>query len=306
MLKRNRVGSQRMRMTVQGIIMKKLLLGYVACIALLAAGTALAADMPVRAPVYKAPPPVAVYSWSGFYVGGNVGYSWGRANTDVGLPAEVFDAGTLAAFTASDVVRPKGVVGGVQIGWNVQAVNWVYGVEADWQASAEKASLSRSDPFSLAAGPIVSDTGATATQYEAKISWFGTLRGRLGYAADGLLFYGTGGLAYGRVGISGTTTVTATQCILAGGCTPPFVFDSSAFSGSKVNLGWTLGGGIEGALANNWSWKLEYLYLDLGSLDVSAATSTGLVVTAHTRFTDNIVRVGVNYRFGDPAVVARY
>jgi outer membrane immunogenic protein len=131
------------------------------------------------------------------------------------------------------------------------------------------------------------------------------VRGRVGYAWDRVLVYGTGGLAYGRVNVSGlnTTTVTVSDCCephLAGTFVTPF-------SASKVNTGWTLGGGIEGvAWDPRWTWKVEYLFMDLGKLRVSGPTPGG---TLDTKFTDNILRFGVNYRFGDVGkgpMVARY
>ena len=97
--------------------MRKLLLGSLALLALGAGGSALAAD--VRLPVYKAPPPVAVYSWTGFYVGGNIGYSWGKADTDVAIPGFAVDAliGELdiPGATFSDSNKLKGIIGGGQI-----------------------------------------------------------------------------------------------------------------------------------------------------------------------------------------------
>ena len=293
--------------------MRKLLLGSIALLALGAGGSALAAD--VRLPVYKAPPPVAVYSWTGFYVGGNIGYSWGKADTDVAIPGftvAIIDDLDIPGATFSDSAKLKGIVGGGQIGYNVQTGHWVFGLELDWQASGEKGGATRSAAFDVVEGfcPVVciAAQGTATTQYEAKILWFGTARGRVGYAADGLLLYGTGGLAYGRVKVAGTNTVTGvvTECLIVGGCeTEPFAA-ATAFDRSKVNIGWTLGAGIEGAFAQlrNWTWKFEYLYLDLGSLDASAVTPFG-TVTTHTRFTDHVVRLGLNVRFDSP-VVARY
>ena len=299
--------------------MRKLLLGSLALLALGAGGSALAAD--VRLPTFKAPPPVAVYSWTGFYVGGNIGYSWGKADTDVAIPG--FTVGSVSGLTDdldipgatfSDSAKLKGIIGGGQIGYNVQTGRWVFGLELDWQASGEKGGGTRSAAFDVLDGECdiacIFAQGTATTQYEAKILWFGTARGRVGYAADGLLLYGTGGLAYGRVKVAGTNTVTGavTECVLIIGCeTTTSLAAATAFDRSKVNIGWTLGAGIEGAFAHlrNWTWKFEYLYLDLGSLDASAVTPFGTVFTTHTRFTDHVVRLGLNVRFDGP-VVARY
>jgi outer membrane immunogenic protein len=165
---------------------KLLLIG--AAFAALIAGPAMAADL--GAPVYRRPVAVAapIYTWTGFYVGGNVGYSWGRPNSDtiltgIGAPTTFGPF----AFGHSDPLKLGGVIGGAQIGYNWQAsTNWVYGLEADWQASSEKAGLSYSDPY---AGTRIGfeAAGAANTNYDAKISWFGTVRGRIGYAWDRLL-----------------------------------------------------------------------------------------------------------------------
>jgi outer membrane immunogenic protein len=140
-----------------------------------------------------------------------------------------------------------------------------------------------------------------------KIDWFGTVRGRLGLTSDHWLFYTTGGLAYGHVSSSGVF-----QPLNFGNT--PFVWNNSA-----TKVGWTVGAGIENVFFGNWSWRVEYLYMDLGKL---TATTTGgasncygappppppglgvcllptslgtLTTTSH--FTDNIVRVGLNYQF---------
>ena len=151
--------------------------------------------------------------------------------------------------------------------------------------------------------------GAASTSYEAKIDWFGTVRGRLGFlVGDQLLIYGTGGLAYGEVAVSGNANFSATT---AGS---PFTPTTAGFGASKANVGFSVGGGMEGRLSYwlppNWTWKLEYLYLDLGSVNTAGsfalAPPVGALFTAitgtfntHTHFTDNIVRVGLNYKFGN-------
>ena len=280
--------------------------------------------MPARAPVYKAAPALmSVYNWTGFYVGGNVGYSWGRADSEVTVPDFVPGIGAFAAVlvipggTFSDRVNPDGIIGGGQIGWNSQVGNWVFGLEADFQASGQKNTSSRSDPFDfflcdpqsciLARDDV---EGTSATTLEAKLRWFGTARVRLGYAWDGLLWYGTGGLAYGEFRLSGTSVVSGTivETGVGLGSTLPFSA-TTTFNVSKRKAGWTLGAGLEGsAWASNWTWKVEYLYIDFGTFDHSFETSAGTITTS-TDLTDHILRVGLNYRFGAPGkgpLVARY
>jgi outer membrane immunogenic protein len=134
--------------------------------------------------------------------------------------------------------------------------------------------------------------GTLTTDYESRIQWFGTLRGRIGYAWDRLLIYGTGGYAYGQIKIDGTATDSGFSM---GGKTFGV---STAFSASGINPGWAAGGGIEGALFGNWIWKAEYLYVDLGALNVNAAGPfLGEAIAVHSRFNDNIVRTGLNYKW---------
>lgn len=268
------------------------------------ASVASAADMPVKAPAYKAPIAAPVYNWTGFYIGGNVGYSWGNADSDISTDPVTAIFGLFSipipGFVASDLMRPKGIIGGGQIGYNWQfSPNWVAGLEVDWQASGEKASHSFTSPFSFAVpGISPSVTGAAVTDYEAKILWFGTVRGRIGYAWDRVMLYATGGLAYGEIKVEGTNTVSG---VVGGLPSLPFLA-VIAMGHSKVNVGWTVGAGIEGALVDHWTWKAEYLYMDLGSVDdpdnpIGFINATGGRVTTHTNFTDNVVRLGLNYKF---------
>jgi outer membrane immunogenic protein len=132
------------------------------------------------------------------------------------------------------------------------------------------------------------------------------VRGRLGYAWNDVLLYGTGGLAYGEVGLSGTSASTVTTSGAGVGGPPFTTVTAKSFAASAVNLGWTAGAGIEGALANNWTWKAEYLHMDLGSVSVTGIAATGATFTASSKFTDDIVRVGLNYRFAPTSAVAPY
>jgi outer membrane immunogenic protein len=264
--------------------MKRLLIGFSAAASLLATG-ALAADLAVKQPVYtKAPVYVEpIFNWTGFYVGGNLGYSWGRSSDTSTLTS---NTGTVL-LTSSDKTDLNGIVGGGQIGYNWQMQNWVFGLEADIQGTGEKGS--RAYTFTpvgfFAAAPT-----PTLFSLEQKIDWFGTVRGRIGIlAAPKVLLYATGGLAYGDIA-SNETVGTATP---------------QAFSQSHTNVGWTLGAGIEGAIGGNWTAKLEYLYVDLGTASGSFVLAGNAVSSYSSRITDNILRAGVNYHFGGP-VVAKY
>lgn len=212
-------------------MIRKFALSVVA--ALIVSAPALAADL--KGPVYKAAP--AAFNWNGLYFGGHVGYGDGEAIVNPAAPLIV--AGI------------DGVFGGVQIGFNRHlSRNWVVGLEADIS-------------FSDINGPVPAPgVGAFSN------NWFGTVRGRLGYAFDRVLVYGTGGVAYGNN--------TANNGVL---------------SIDQTHFGWAAGAGVELALNRMWSVKFEYLHIDLGSETYFAAPAAAIPVEFNT------FRVGVNYRW---------
>ena len=291
---------------------KRIVAAAVAASALLGMiGAASAADLPVKAPVYQAPPPL-VYRWTGFYVGGNVGYSWGHAHSDA--TATISSIGTglnggnnvITSNTAGAPAQLNGALGGVQAGYNWQSGSSVYGLEADVQATGQHGDGVFA--FTAPLGATINNVLATGTLTNTttyKLPWFGTFRGRIGYAADRWLFYATGGLAFGEISTASTTTMGFSAGV--GAPAPP-----QSFFTREVRAGWVIGAGVETAFAANWSFKLEYLHMDLGS--INQAFSTPAVATAfatisatgnlHTRLSDDIVRIGVNYKFGGPVVAA--
>ena len=248
--------------------MKKLLLGSVA-IAALAVSPAMAADIPARGPVYKAAAPVAVaaYNWGGCYIGGQVGYQWGDDHTRETVTATGAFTGFDQSFTTN------GVVGGGHVGCNVQSSSIVFGVEGDLEWTGVDGG------YRLANG--------NGTDFDQK--WQGSVRGRLGFAADRWLFYVTGGLAFSRF-----------EYTYVDG--PPPVI-SETFSTTRT--GWTFGGGIEHAFASNWTGRVEYRYTDYGSLSNNSVVAfPGFTYTHDPQF--HTVRVGLSYKFGGGPVVARY
>jgi len=270
--------------------MKKLLIASIAVLVSVAAvGWARAADMAL--PV-KAPPPAPWYDWTGFYIGGNGGYSWGRASTTITVPGPT-------TFSGSQDVN--GGLGGGQIGYNWQFDrNWVAGLEADIQGTGQRGNAALptavfTPPPGVAALPSTTTTGT----FSESLPWFGTLRGRLGYVpSDRWLLYVTGGLAFGEV--DSNASVTATTAFPGG---PPIATATANASAKNTQVGWTLGGGVEWVFMPRWSVKLEYLYIDLGTF---TNTFTGIgpsfpTLTGSTHFTDNIFRAGINYNFGGPA-----
>lgn len=293
--------------------MKKFLLGSAMLAALAVGAPAIAADLPVKAPVYKAPviAPV-VYDWTGFYVGGNLGYSWADwDSTNVG--GNFTFPGTSTAFSNMATPNVQGPFGGVQAGYNWQFnPHWVAGIEGDFEWSGEKASdpgnLSISFPSGITTGvcdrnPPCTATITAATTNDWKLPWFATLRGRLGYVADQTwLFYGTGGLAIGEMEFSTTTTATANVTNAVGVPVPGFPITATAGASQNVTrVGFVVGGGIEKMLSQNWTAKIEYQYLDWGSYTFLSGTG----FDTNVRLRDNTLRIGVNYKFGGP-VVARY
>ena len=242
-------------------------------------GPAMAARKQPPAPVHA--PPIS--SWTGLYVGGNVGYSWGKASsnyTDAGFG--VF--GMPTSFPGSQ--RLDGVIGGVQIGYNWQADNTgVFGLETDFQGSGEKGSSTFGAPYyhDFPAG-LTSINGTV----NSKILWFGTVRARTGVLiTPTLLLFGTGGFAYGGVNSSGSVTDN-------------YYPTTWSFGGSSTRVGWTAGGGVEGAIQNmtGWTWKIEYLYLNLGTISGNGLdTDFNATYGWSAKVTDNILRVGLNYKW---------
>lgn len=216
-------------------------------------------------------------NWTGLYLGGNFGSASGRNESSLAV------LGTNEQFT----LAPDGRIGGVQAGYNWQAANIVFGIEADIQGSTQK------DDRTCVVN--CQGAGGTFANYEAKLPWFGTVRGRLGYSAGSTLLYATGGYAYGGI----KTNIDST--FLNGPV-------SSRFSETKG--GWTVGAGIEtpatlfSFFGPNWTSKTEYLYIDLGSTSGIIA-DPGFPAVTTTKVTQHVFRSGLNYHFNSP-VVAKY
>ena len=229
-------------------------------------GTAAAADLSQR-PIRKALDAPPLMGWNGFYLGLNAGGSLGNGRSDFSI------AGSPAFASVNNSLA--GAIAGAQVGFNWQTDWSVFGFETDFQAANVKGGLSAP----CAAG--LCGLALTAT-YNQEVTWFGTVRGRLGVANAGWLIYATGGYAYARL---------ETSAFAAAGAV------SASFSQNETRNGWTAGGGIEVALAPQWSAKLEYLYLDFGRTTTSW-TLTGLpAIVDDARLTMNVVRAGVNFRF---------
>jgi outer membrane immunogenic protein len=266
-------------------------LAVLAMVAIAGARTASAADVDAR-PWARETFIAPVYSWSGVYVGGNIGYGWGRSSDTASLSP----GGPPFVFTDTLRSTMNGVVGGGQIGYNSQMQNWLWGLEADFQGTGQGSSHSFTCPTGVCTAglipllPAFFPGPALAVTSRQQLDFFGTVRGRVGVlVAPTVLLYATGGLAYGQVDTNST---------LAG-----------ATRAQSYNPGYVVGGGIEAAIGGDWTAKLEYLYLDLGTVSGSfnsTITAIGgtqiLTENFNSRVTDSIVRVGLNYRFTGPEI----
>jgi outer membrane immunogenic protein len=222
--------------------MRRVLLTSISLLAFVATA-AVAADLPRSMPA-KAPAYVPIgYNWTGFYLGINGGYGWGRSRWS-------------AYGTSAD---PSGGMVGLTAGYNWQGAGspWVFGLEGDIDWTNMK------DRFVSATCP---------TGCETKNNWLGTARGRIGYAFDRVMPYVTGGAAFGDI--------KANQLGFAG------VHDTK--------VGWTVGGGVEAALVGNWTAKVEYLHVDLGSVNCNTGACS---LPTRVGFHSDQVRGGINYRF---------
>ncbi|HUZ31760.1 MAG TPA: outer membrane beta-barrel protein [Xanthobacteraceae bacterium] len=239
------------------------------------AGTtsAFAADLPIP---MKAPP-VPFDPWTGWYVGANVGGSFGQANDTTTVGGVAF---------SSTTANLDGVIGGAQFGYNYHVnPSWLLGFETDFQGSSEQSSASSAlgvaVPVGIRAGRLAPPNALSDTE---KLPWFGTVRGRIGWTPNvGALIYVTGGLAYGGI--------TSNETFTSGGL-PAAV--NANFNTTRV--GWTIGGGTEFFVAKNWTVKGEVLYMDFGSATNTFAAGP-FPVAVSTHITDFIARVGFNYHF---------
>jgi outer membrane immunogenic protein len=262
---------------------RKFLLASVGAIAL-TGSAAFAADLPSRAPppVYLPPPPI--FTWTGIYIGGQVGYAWGNGNFN----DTVVDPITGTVITGSVGGTPNGVIGGAHVGFNLQFSQWVIGLEG----TVDGTSLSNT---AVAFFPVAFGGSTLTAHTTADVQ--GSIRGRLGFAWDRVLIYGTGGVAFG--GFNTDVSIAA----------PNVPFFASA-NRSNTRVGWTAGGGVEYAVTNNWSIRAEYRFSDFGTIrDGLGLPSGGRFFNEHRRLQENQVQAGFSYKFDTyvpPPIVAKY
>ena len=269
---------------------RQLLLASVGAVAL--AGTAVAADL---AP--PPPPPVPIYSWTGLYVGAQVGYAWGNDHISA-LGVGAFGGPASLIVTSNFGTSPQGVIGGGHVGYNLQINQWVVGFEGSFDGT----SFSGSSFGPFLGGPAASLSETTRSDVQ------GSFRARAGIALDRFLAYVTGGAAFAGL----HNNYTDTTGFFTG--LPGF-----AEGISRTRAGWTVGAGLQYALTNNWSVRVEYRYEDFGHYTdtpfvallqtVPPVVFGGNSLAVQHHLTENQVEVGVSYKFDSipfAPVVAKY
>jgi opacity protein-like surface antigen len=241
------------------------------------------------------PPPAALplalaRSFSGAYVGGNIGYGFSNSDANVGcvspplnfsFSANCYEAIAGGALVTSYLLKPQGMSGGLVAGYDIRLTNIVLGVASDFS----KTDISGGQASATAVPTFVPEYGDA----KQTVEWLGTLRGRLGFAADNLLMYATAGLAYGQVNTSYDLSLP--------GATPAV---SAAVRTNDWEVGWTAGGGGEMSFGT-FTVSAEYLFYDLGSRTVSPIAIRGGVPQPTTYFPTSfnmdgsIIRLGTNF-----------
>jgi outer membrane immunogenic protein len=295
--------------------MRKLfLLGLGTFAAMMFGGAAQAADMPVKAP--PPPPPPPMYNWTGFYIGGHIGGAWADRNGNDrfdrfnGNNCFVGEVTGLVCFDDNGFGRNDGkFIAGGQLGFNYQVGQWVWGVEGQISAITNQDNNDRCGFFTLEDG-----TRDHLFNCNHRGNWVATIAARLGVTfgqtGNWLLYVkGGGAFADARFGVR-----LRDDCLVALGA----AFCDSNFANNNnddTRTGWMIGAGIEYGAWGNWSWKLEYNFMDFGNrnmhFDNVMLSCAECTLRRDLDFDHrvNVVKFGLNYRFGAaPAapVAARY
>ena len=237
-------------------------------------------------PVYL--PPAPIFTWSGFYLGGQVGYAWARDNGSINNPAPGIP-GLPSAIFLPFTVDLNGVIGGAHLGYNLQIPGWNWfsssGVVIGLEGDVDGTSLSKRQLVG-AFPPFFQGL------VDPKATVQGSIRARLGIAWDRVLVYGTGGAVfadftnfYNTLPLGGIDQITSTRS------------------------GWTVGGGLEYAFTNNWSLRAEYRYSDFGHRNDFSPIALFPNSFVRHHLTENQVQAGFSYKFTPfvpEPVVAKY
>ncbi len=250
---------------------------FAGALAITVAGPAFAADLPAappaQAPAAYVPIAPPVYNWSGIYIGANAGGSWfSQSNSTF--------TWSLGGTSSGQSFNDSGFAAGGQLGANFQSGQFVFGIEGDADYLSNKASVTVGSDFS---GPGTSNT------HTYTLDFLSTVRGRLGFAWDRALIYGTGGLAMADYQIQRTQNVA--------GLAPA----GNSQTVSDFRIGWAAGAGVEYAFTDMVTARVEYLVAGLESTSNSynfTAFGNGTVTQNSPTAYVNIVRGGLNFKFG--------
>jgi len=299
--------------TAMGSLLNKLALGAAALAVLATAGSAVAADMNVPPVPYKAPVPV--FSWTGFYVGG-----------DIGARAAVVDASvTSATIGGVNLLAPpfcplSGCAGGSTFDSNAfragvyAGYNWqlgerlVVGIEGDWHYADRSESI---NGWFYPGGSNIFASAEAGTSFAVRTRWDASARARVGVlTAPNTLLYATGGASWLR--FDATSSCPATSVAAVGFCDPAgfFAFSPAVITQSATRIGWTAGFGAEAMVWGNWLLRAEYRYANYGTWGSGTdsrvdPTPTTLAVTYALKLQTHSAMFGLAYKFGGP-VVANY
>jgi outer membrane immunogenic protein len=247
--------------------------------------------------------PTPGYNWSGFYFGGNAGAAWGRSNATtspncnyaLNPPGYFCDTtagaanAALVAGAGSGGIAAGGFTGGVQAGYNWQVNNLIYGLETDFGAFSLRGSRQGPGVFVVGVTVAPGDTFTAGSSFAT--DWLYTFRGRVGMTLSSTwMGFVTGGLALTDLKVSNSYSDN--------------IGGSESGSASKLQAGWAIGGGLEWALAQNWSAKVEYLYVSFGKVTATGNITNPTIgpgyaqaLSTSSDLTASIARVGVNHKF---------
>lgn len=278
------------------IVLKELLTAAVAAAGILCIGLAGANAADIAPRYTKAAAAAAVWDWTGFYAGADIG----RAKATTGGRSNFFQDDDTPEFANNSQASPasstSSAIGGIHLGYNWQISHLVLGLEGDWQWAAARHSFCRQTD--IGSDPCSDDSGRGFLTLQGETRGIGTVRGRLGYAFDRVMVYGTGGVAF----VDTRDSITA-DCRVAG-CANSGARNLTTATFSSVRTGWAAGVGAELMLSPNWIVRSEYLHVDVGTASDTLNLASGNCLggpcgaswSRSQRY--DIGRIGFSYKFG--------